>query len=235
MRQIMGWARAGGLLLILTLADSACQAGEPEPVEQYRTSSDLVFAREHAGIELAETEKVPRPEFEAPGSVFQAGGGELQVFEFSTLEERQAVSRTVSADGGVVLGHEIVWPEPSHIWAVDRLIVVYVGSDGGMALALMGLLGDPVTAQKSQLEEPFPPAVVEAMRWLAAQEGAHPEQIEVLRFESVDWPDSCLGLSLAGEACLTVITPGYRVTVRLETQEYVLHTDEMGDQVRMVK
>jgi hypothetical protein len=35
----------------------------------------------------------------------------------------------------------------------------------------------------------------------------------VVEVTEEEWPDSCLGLARQDEACLTVITPGFRVIV----------------------
>jgi hypothetical protein len=231
MHPVIAQARPwGALLLLWTLSLPSCQSREPE---EYRTSSDLVRTLQDAGVEWVETEKAARPEFEAPGRVFQVSGGELEVFEYRSSAARRDVSDTISSDGSSVLGHDIGWSVPIQLWAVDRLIVVYGGTDGGMILTLMGLLGDPLTGLPLGPEEPFPPAIVEAMRWLAAQQAARPEEVEVVQYESAEWSDSCLGLGRADEACLAVITPGYRVTIRLRSVDYVVRTNELGDQIRM--
>ena len=48
----------------------------------------------------------------------------------------------------------------------------------------------------------------------------------------MQWPDACLGLPEAGEACAQVITPGYEVTLRLDDNVSVYRTDE-GANVRL--
>jgi hypothetical protein len=48
--------------------------------------------------------------------------------------------------------------------------------------------------------------------------------------EQVEWPDACLGVQLRGQVCAEVLTPGYRVTLEVQGQQYVYHTDQAGSQ-----
>ncbi len=68
---------------------------------------------------------------------------------------------------------------------------------------------------------------------LSMETGIPVEEIEVLDAEYTEWPDACLGLAEPDEQCAQVITPGWRVTVRAEGQEYVVRTDEFGTTVRI--
>jgi hypothetical protein len=51
------------------------------------------------------------------------------------------------------------------------------------------------------------------------------DEIGVLSVEDVQWSDSCLGVPVPGQACLTVITPGFRISLQHGTATYVYHTD----------
>jgi hypothetical protein len=55
----------------------------------------------------------------------------------------------------------------------------------------------------------------------------------VISVEKVEWSDSCLGVGLPAESCAAVITPGYKITLDVAGQEYVIHTDEGGYQTRL--
>ncbi len=56
-----------------------------------------------------------------------------------------------------------------------------------------------------------------AIEALANRMAVSATRLTVARVEPVDWPNSCLGVSLPGIACAEVITPGYRVTLRYNT------------------
>jgi hypothetical protein len=126
----------------------------------------------------------------------------------------------------------MAWPDRPHIWAAGRLIVVYVGTDGGTVLLLEGILGDPITEEGEAGEAPYPPAVTAAIRSLSQELGIDPGVVEVLGYEGVDWPDTCLGLPRPEEACGQVITSGWRIRLRAGGAEYELRTDALGTAVR---
>jgi hypothetical protein len=46
--------------------------------------------------------------------------------------------------------------------------------------------------------------------------------------EEVTWPDGCLGCPKTGEMCVQVLTPGYRVVLRVGDANYEYHTDLVG-------
>jgi len=75
------------------------------------------------------------------------------------------------------------------------------------------------------------PAAEAARQLLAQQSGSALEAVTITSVEPVDWSDACLGVTQPDVMCAQVITPGYRVTLQLEGQEYVFHTDAAGVQV----
>ena len=50
--------------------------------------------------------------------------------------------------------------------------------------------------------------------------------------DEVTWRDSCLGCPKAGERCAQVLTPGYRVVLRIADATYEYHTD-LGGKARL--
>ena len=76
-----------------------------------------------------------------------------------------------------------------------------------------------------------PDAALSARETLAQQLEADPADIAIVSAEPVEWPDSCLGVQVAGTMCLQVITPGYRVTLEAGGEQYVFHTDQDGNAV----
>ncbi len=79
----------------------------------------------------------------------------------------------------------------------------------------------------------IPGAALSARQVIAQQLHVNLDAVRILSFERVDWPDACLGVLLEGEACTTVITPGYIVLLQVGGQTYKLHTDETGGTVRL--
>jgi hypothetical protein len=86
----------------------------------------------------------------------------------------------------------------------------------------------PVPTQEGPIPVDLPPARVAAIEFLAQMLGISTEEIEVVSFEAVDWPDSCLGYQSPVASCLAAITPGFRVILEANGQQYELHTNADG-------
>jgi hypothetical protein len=57
------------------------------------------------------------------------------------------------------------------------------------------------------------------------------DEIEIANVEAVEWSDACLGIANPAVLCAVVITPGYRITLEVDGETYVFHTDAEGRQV----
>ena len=73
-----------------------------------------------------------------------------------------------------------------------------------------------------------PQAVLAAANQLSEELGVSVEEIEIVEFEQVEWPDACLGIPQEGQACAQVITPGFRVELEVNGQQYEFRSDEAG-------
>lgn len=58
---------------------------------------------------------------------------------------------------------------------------------------------------------------------LSAKLGIAKERIAVDTIRSVEWRDSSIGCPQPGQAYLQVITPGHKITLRVDSQIYVVH------------
>ena len=90
----------------------------------------------------------------------------------------------------------------------------HLEADSTASASITSVLAGPVEAATAALEA------------LAAVSGRTVEEIEVVLVTPMQWPDACLGLPEAGEACAQVITPGYEVTLNLDGNVSVYRTDE---------
>jgi hypothetical protein len=79
----------------------------------------------------------------------------------------------------------------------------------------------------------MPAAAIVALDAYAQSLGVPAEEVTLVSYEAVDWPDSCLGAAAADEMCAMVITPGYTVVVEHEGEQQVLHTNEDGSAWRV--
>ncbi len=75
-------------------------------------------------------------------------------------------------------------------------------------------------------------AAVEAARaFLAGHLGIGVEQVRLVYVEPAEWPDAGLGCPEPGKVYAQVLTPGYRVVLQVQDQQYELHTDRSGKRV----
>lgn len=75
------------------------------------------------------------------------------------------------------------------------------------------------------------PSLVIARDDLALRLEIPPDQISLIDYERVEWPDSGLGCGLPGGLYLTVITPGFRANFSAQGETYTYHTDLRGNVV----
>lgn len=74
--------------------------------------------------------------------------------------------------------------------------------------------------------------VAQVQQALAQELGVKLDSMKLVSTEFVEWPSSALGCPKPGEMYMTVITPGYKVIVEHEGQQYEVHTDLTGNSVR---
>jgi hypothetical protein len=211
------------VLLILALA-SACSVG-PEPEgPRIESTEDLLSALTDAGVDVAETALMASVPDLPRGHVVYLGDEQVEMYEAeSEAAQREEVQQLLRRLPAV---------SAPNLWGRGRVIVLYSGQDGPTIALLSGLMGDSLTLAASAPDEPYPPAVVAAIGWLADQTPAGTSDVSVIAFEHAEWPDACLGLAEPDEACAAVITPGWRITLRIGSEDHVLHTDELGAVVR---
>jgi hypothetical protein len=208
----------------MALPLAACRAAPEPPGARIVTAEDLVAALGEAGIEVAQTAQQPSWPDLPGGRVVLLGQESVEIYEEGS--EATRASRIER-----LLAHLPSSTSP-HLWGRGRIIVAYEGSDGPTLAVLSGLLGDSVNLAAPAPDEPYPPAVVAAISWLAQQLGSDPGAVEVVDFEQAEWPDACLGLPAEDEACAEVITPGWSVTLSAADDLYVVRTNELGTVVR---
>ena len=63
---------------------------------------------------------------------------------------------------------------------------------------------------------------------IAADLGVSPESVQLITFESRDWPDSSLGCPQPDMLYAQVVTPGYLVVVEVAGERIEYHTDKRG-------
>jgi hypothetical protein len=79
------------------------------------------------------------------------------------------------------------------------------------------------------------PVAQRLISFLAAETGVRAEAIALQQSEPMEWNNACLGISSSEEFCAEVVTPGYRVVLSTPAGEYVVHTDQSGQTIRLAK
>lgn len=79
----------------------------------------------------------------------------------------------------------------------------------------------------------LPTAVEKTRLNLAEMLGITIEEIRILEFHAVEWPNTCLGVVVEGEMCAEMIVPGYLVLLESQGLQYEMHTDLEGIQIRL--
>jgi hypothetical protein len=89
----------------------------------------------------------------------------------------------------------------------------------------------PTTAAIPTLPPDLPEPVRAAVEQAADDANTTVDQVELLGFNEEEWSNSGLGCPVEGQFYAQVITPGYRVVVRVEGRELEYHTDLRGSVV----
>ena len=81
-----------------------------------------------------------------------------------------------------------------------------------------------------QLRVPRPKAIQAVLWQLSLQFRTTPSDVELVRWERVDWPNGCLGVPVRG-MCTAAVVPGYRIMVEMDGEEFEYRSDEEGIRV----
>lgn len=220
------------LITLFVAVLSACSRSQDESLD-LQTMDGFVDSLKSAGATVSEDTAIEREPMGVIGKILHVNDRQIEVFEYPTLDERLKLSAEISLENDTIADSPMPWTDSPTIWATGKLIIVHAGHDGGTILLISGLVGDPLTYRAPERDEPYPPAIVEAIRFLAEQIEVNPAVIQVDQFEEVEWPDSCLGAPNPDEMCAQVISTGWRITLSVNDIIYKLRTDDIGTQIRM--
>ncbi|MGE5378026.1 MAG: hypothetical protein ACM3XO_23435 [Bacteroidota bacterium] len=88
-----------------------------------------------------------------------------------------------------------------------------------------------VEGQPTHINVDITPAQRAAISSLAKNLGLTPDRIKIVSTEAVEWPDSCLGVSVEGVMCSQVVTPGFRIVLEANGKQVEYHTNQDGSVV----
>lgn len=110
----------------------------------------------------------------------------------------------------------------------------FVTKNTGSAFFLFAIILAACSPAAPALEENYPAPVLAAKESLIESLGVETDQIDVISSEQVNWSDSCLDLADTGEMCLQAITPGWRIVLGANDDQYEFHTDNAGETIRQL-
>jgi hypothetical protein len=92
-------------------------------------------------------------------------------------------------------------------------------------------LPEPEVSPIATAADPAADVVAAAREVLAGELGIPTEEVRPVLAQPVEWSDASLGCPESGKVYAQVITPGYRVVLRVGEKEYELHTDQNAQRV----
>jgi hypothetical protein len=78
----------------------------------------------------------------------------------------------------------------------------------------------------------YPTTVFSAREVLSQRLNKWLDDSSILKFEALDFPDTCLGVPKPNETCESIITPGFRIYYVADGLMYEYHTDVFGYDIR---
>lgn len=143
--------------------------------------------------------------------------------EIDELKSILAVGLALSMMSMLLAGCQPTAPEPAVVetapWVAPTKIVEAMSET------------DPNSSTESSLKPTtnggadVNPQVEKAIDDLASRQGADQSEVAVETVERVEWRDSSLGCPQPGMMYAQVITPGYRIILRLDGVRYTYHAD----------
>jgi hypothetical protein len=100
-----------------------------------------VRALRASGLTVEAAGTVSQPFFSPEGRAFTVAGENVQVFRYPSVRAAEAEAKKVNAVGASVGTNSAMWVGPPHFYRKGRLIVLYVGENGGVLKALTAVLG----------------------------------------------------------------------------------------------
>ena len=93
-------------------------------------------------------------------------------------------------------------------------------------------LPSDIDDQATQISTDLTPAQRAAIAALSQNLGLTPDKIKLISTEAVDWPDSCLGISMEGISCAQAITSGFQVILEANGKQLEYRTNQDGTLIR---
>jgi len=132
---------------------------------------------------------------------------------------------------GVVMGQELTLAVDGKQYTYHgyNLRVAFCGEVNSAETISGQPLGVELEAIMENLDAQGRDTLTQARDELAGELGVAVDEINVVQAESMQWSDSSLGCPEPGMMYLQAITPGYRVILEHDGEQYDYHADERGN------
>ncbi len=134
------------LIFSTVLAGCAAQGVSGAPVDttprdEVEDLVDLVEALQAEGAQVEPGKAIQQPFLSAPGQIVKVNGADVQVFEYSSVEDMGLEASQVSEDGSSIGTSMVTWMAPPHFYRSGRLLILYVGEEDAVIDLLESVLG----------------------------------------------------------------------------------------------
>jgi hypothetical protein len=133
-------------LLAFSVLMESCERPSPVGPSQVSPADALISALQAKGANVTRGATLPRqshPYFSVNGQTISVNRSDVTVFEYMTAGAADNDAAQV-APAGSPIGHtQVTWVGPPQFYKTDRLIVLYVGSNGSVLAPLEAVLGSP--------------------------------------------------------------------------------------------
>jgi len=117
--------------------------------------------------------------------------------------------------GSDIYNYLVLWADEEHIQEFGETLTLQKPID----------VATPTVAWAS-----IPAGVQNVLIALSRQFQAKADQLQLLGYEHVSWPNGCLGIPMRA-VCTQAVVPGFRVVIRFEGQDYEYRTDLQGSRL----
>ena len=137
----------GGLptiVLAVLLVACASPASSPSPSTVATGVEGLVEGLTAAAVPVRQADRFDAAPLPGHGVLLCIGREEVRVYSFASEQERANAAGTIDPADPSQIGTSIVeWAGNPRFWQRDRILVLYLGSDGATEAALSSVLGPP--------------------------------------------------------------------------------------------
>jgi hypothetical protein len=123
----------------------------PSPSKKHEMDyTTLITALRNAGANPIRTGNVSQPFMSVEGRLIKVSGEQLQVFEYANSTDANSAAShishdgstfTTSSNGGSGSSAVVDWVMPPHLYKKDKIVVIYVGTNGKIMQLLTNVLG----------------------------------------------------------------------------------------------